>query len=124
MSLYGRLSENQVENLLQIAKHRSSLEIRISVINTLSDQIEVPDFVIEELASLMQYDPKYQVREEALLALRRIWTEKTLSQIHAYGHKFLNGEAKPDEANIHPFLRWALSQKNNYENQDQRIKDD
>ncbi len=64
--------------------------------------------LINQLSDIMQYDKSKILRREALLVLLQSRSEKAVSLVKGYGHKFINGEVKADDIDPHPFRQWAL----------------
>ncbi len=110
-SLIGSLNDKAKNALYSIATSTYPTEKRIIALKTLLDQLELSDELIMKISELMQYDNKYEIREAALLGLSRIDSEKGLTQVHAYGHKFLYGEPRPSKIEPHPFIKWVLNKK-------------
>jgi len=118
VSLLGVDALELIDVLKEIASTEFPQEIRIASIRTISDVLRKDSSkeegdVIQFLSSLMQYDPSYLVREEALISLAYIGTEVSLVHAKSYGHKFLKGEKKPKKIEPHPFRSWVLEKSKN-----------
>lgn len=112
-SLLGDLDIDTINNICKLIKVVENKEVKLSLINLLSDQKESIEANVNCLSYTMQYDSNLSVREAAFIALRRIGTDLSLSLIHAYGHKLINGEVAPKEEANNPFITWAINNAKN-----------
>ena len=111
LSVFGGSGPEVSAALIKILKSNCNSEIIKLAVQSISDQKVIDKELLTELSYVMQYSENSEIREEALLCLRRIGSEEALSLVHAYGHKFINGEPKPPEIKAHPFLKWVQLQK-------------